>query len=402
MRWFAVLAASLAVHAGALAAMPAGDGPLRPRAVTPRVELVDVDLDVVATPAPPVEAIEVSFFEVAPAEPTVAPPLDAPVAIAVAEPGRSHAAVPAAPPAAAATPAGDGALLATSATTGAEAAAAAEPGAVDPASAMSMRQGKADLSIPTEVIARVADGAYVPPDRIAAELQPQRDGSYVKNDLVFTASIEPDGTVHFTDKANFNYKFHIPNPVKIVRGAGRHLASWTEDPYGVSTGMNANKNREGTDDDGDGKLDEGDTFTIFSAGFDLTDWAMRSNGEDPYTARKAAFLDRTRDDRVEIGSKYRADQLEVADQYMLDHLRALWKDPALDVAARRVAIFELWDDCAETGEARVIEAAVRARAALDRFVRTKLPEDGAAAYTADELARLNARRRSRAVFAPYR
>lgn len=401
MRWFTVLAASLAGHTAVLAAVPAGGARLVPRGVAQRVEPVEVQvewLDVAVEEPPPVE---VALVELAPAPETET------VTVAETETATetvTETVTEAVTVTEAATAAGTETAIVTGHATGSETGTGTGTGTEveTGVGAMSMRQGKPDLSLPTGsgVITAIINRPSPPPEDIAAELEPQRDGTHVKNDLVFVATVEPDGNVKFEDKPNFRYKFHLPNPVKIARGVKRHLASWAEDPTGVATDR-TKKNRDGTDDDHDGKLDEGDTVTILSGGFDLTDWAMRSQGDDPYTSRKMAFLDRTRTDRVAIGGKYRADQLDAADQYMLDHLRALWKRDDLDAEARRAEVFALWDDCAEAGEARVVEAAARARAALYRFVATKLPPGSRDAYTADELARLNATRKSRATFAPY-
>ncbi|MCA9679418.1 MAG: hypothetical protein KC464_30590, partial [Myxococcales bacterium] len=253
----------------------------------------------------------------------------------------------------------------------------------------------ADSDVIAKILERPSDPGVAP----SGELIAQRDGSYVKDDLMFVAAVEPDGTVHFDDKPNFNYKFHLPIPTPSQ--VKHHLAHWVEDPYGGAVGQYASVNRDGTDDDNDGKLDEGQTVRVLSGGFDVTDWVMRSHGEDPYSSRKLAFLDRTRDERVQIGQVYRTRQLEAADQYMLAHLTKLWRRDDLDAAARREAIFELWDDCAETGEEAVVAAAVRARAALLRFVDVTLPRGSDDAFTDDEVARFNARRRSAATFAPY-
>ena len=71
-----------------------------------------------------------------------------------------------------------------------------------------------------------------------------------------------------------------------------------------------------------------------------------------------------------------------------------------DEAARRRRFFELWADCAETGEPELVEGARRRARCSVRFVQVKLK--GAAGFTAEELAKLNATRRSKAAFDPYR
>ena len=82
---------------------------------------------------------------------------------------------------------------------------------------------------------------------------------------------------------------------------------------------------------------------------------------------------------------------------MQRNLERVWATIA-EVEARKRAVFELWDECEELGDEEAKEATEQARAVLVRWVQTKLR--GADAFTAGELARLNARRTSKAVFAP--
>jgi hypothetical protein len=76
----------------------------------------------------------------------------------------------------------------------------------------------------------------------------------------------------------------------------------------------------------------------------------------------------------------------------------LWST-ARDLAERKRGLFELWDDCAETGSDELVAGGTAARAIVIGAIRARLR--GADAYTASELAQLNAIRRSKAVFAPY-
>ena len=62
---------------------------------------------------------------------------------------------------------------------------------------------------------------------------------------------------------------------------------------------------------------------------------------------------------------------------------------------RRAALFTAWDECEED---RVGD---EARAAVVDFIRDRLPSGSPDAFGASELQELNARRRSRARFAPY-
>jgi hypothetical protein len=139
---------------------------------------------------------------------------------------------------------------------------------------------------------------------------------------------------------------------------------------------------------------------ILSGGFDLTDGLMRRHGIDPYASRKLAFLDSTRDERVAIGQRHRAEQREQAARIMKQNLERL-AATVLDPIARKRALFDLWDECIETGGEADVAAGAASRKLVVGFIRAHHPAGTPAAYTREELAALNARKQSRAVFAPY-
>lgn len=136
------------------------------------------------------------------------------------------------------------------------------------------------------------------------------------------------------------------------------------------------------------------------ASFDVTDAMMRRQGIDPYASYKLKVLDETREERVAIGKRYRTQQLARAKQHVQKHLDRLWATTS-DPAERKRGLFELWDDCAETGTAELVVAGAAARAHVIGFIRARLPAGSADAYTAAELARFNKQRKSRAPFSPY-
>jgi hypothetical protein len=174
-------------------------------------------------------------------------------------------------------------------------------------------------------------------------MAPIGGGRYRNREESFTIDIEPDGTVAIKDKPGF-----------VFEGLGGR--------------------------------------------FDITDMIMRARGEDPYAWAKLHFLDKTRDERAAIGRVYRSAQLGRSAQLMLANIDRLWA-MTRDPRARRDGLFELWDDCAETGDAELLAGADAARLMVIVEIRARL--HGADAYTADELARLNAHRTSIAPFAPY-
>ena len=132
--------------------------------------------------------------------------------------------------------------------------------------------------------------------------------------------------------------------------------------------------------------------------FDATDALMRAVGIDPYAAHKLEVLDRTRDTRAILQKRATQDRLAHAAQLMQGHIDRLWRSTQ-DLAARKQGLFELWDDCAESGSDEVLAGAGDARRIVVGWIQLKLL--GADAYTAQDLARLNARRRSQARFEPY-
>lgn len=175
----------------------------------------------------------------------------------------------------------------------------------------------------------------------------QRDGTgYKSTHETFTAKIDPDGTAHLKDTPNLQ----------------RH-------------GLTAT--------------------------FDGTDALMRAVGQDPYSSAKLKYLDDTREQRYEIGRRYKHEQLARSAVLAKQQLDAMWTHtPAL--ADRKEALFELWDDCAEPSDGESTDQIEGGRAARDMivgFIRTRMT--GANAFTTGELAALNARRRSSARFAPY-
>ncbi len=126
---------------------------------------------------------------------------------------------------------------------------------------------------------------------------------------------------------------------------------------------------------------------------DSQDKFMLDHGVDPYARNKIAYLDRTRDQRVAIGKRYRSEQLKKSVVYMQQHIARLFASTT-DVQKRKEGLFELWDECAETGDPEVIAGGEAARAFVMSYVRGKLP------FTPDEIRAFNARRQSKQPFAP--
>jgi len=243
------------------------------------------------------------------------------------------------------------------------------------------------------------DAGGPPPPEVEAtgRLAPHGGGRYRSNEGVFSADVAADGSVKIKDHRNLNVHLALPRPKQIGRG----IADWYESdkgPYGADGKQTLEKQVSGSVD----KEDRSKTAVVpvLGGGFDITDKLMRRHGQDPYAARKLAYLDATRDERVEIGNRHRAEQLAQVAKLMQKNLDRMWASvPAL--ADRKAALFEMWDECAETGEPAVVEAGAAARKLVVGFIRARLPAGSANAYTAAELAGYNQKRHSTQEFAPY-
>lgn len=234
-------------------------------------------------------------------------------------------------------------------------------------------------------------------------------GTYRSDQGVFVGKVNPDGSVKLTDKPNLNVRLALPTP----KSLGRALASWYERDKGPlgregDTAMarqiqvTSGASTDPPDPVTSRNKDRAPTVIVpvLGGGFDATDWLMRRHGQDPYASKKLAFLDATRDERVQIGNRHRAQQLKQATQLMQHNLDALWA-AALDPAARKRALFELWDECAETGDPDLVAGGQAARRLVIGFLRSHLPAGSAFAFTPDELAAFARAKHSQATFQPY-
>jgi len=243
-------------------------------------------------------------------------------------------------------------------------------------------RGRDALRVPTAALERIAGGAEgiprsvvetntpgmsgigaLAPSLVTATITPGGRGSYKVDDLVFNGKIAPDGSVSIKDKRNLQHQFKSWSHIKkVLRTAG--------------------------------------PLALLAIDFDITDALMRKKKIDPYASRKLAFLDETRDARVELGTEYRKQVLARTSEIVRQNLEAMWAMTS-DPAARRTALFEMWDEVDETGEEELVAAGTAARASIIGFLRARVPAAGSTAFTASELAAFNGKRHSRAVFAPY-
>ncbi len=243
-----------------------------------------------------------------------------------------------------------------------------------------------------------------PADETTGQLAPSGNGTHESDQGPFIAKVARDGTVKIKDKQNFHIHIALPSPKQL----GRMVGDWYMDPnkpVGFLPPDHIEKAPvlDSGENGGSGKKpDHGEVSTvpIVAGGFDVTDALMRGQGIDPYASKKLKFLDSTRAERVQIGKRHRTEQLAMAPEIMKRNLDRLWARVA-DPAVRREALFELWDECAETGTEELVSAGQAARKLVDGFILARLPAGSPDAFTPAELTAFNRRRSSTAVFAPY-
>lgn len=141
---------------------------------------------------------------------------------------------------------------------------------------------------------------------------------------------------------------------------------------------------------------------LFRGRLSVDDSMMRDHVGDPYASRKLKLLDSTRNERAAIRAKHRDQQMDQVVMILQTNLEGAWA-ASHDASARKQALFDLWDEIAEPDpiDDRAVLATRRAREEVVAFIRARLPQVGRDAYTADEIAVLNARKQSTVAFAPY-
>ncbi len=358
-------------------------------------------------PVPPTPTIE--LFEAAPVEVTF---LDVPAIAAIPEAAPETIEIAPEPrPEAAAITTGTATTktgIATSGTTGTDTGPdtpTGTPGKKNPL--MEMRKGapvRLTVGVPT---GRWDGREHAPetygPDIDSGRLDADGGGTFRSDEGPFTAKVERDGSVKLKDKANLSIRFALPRPKR----AGRAIASWYQNknkPVGQLPPDKITKDSVLNSGEASGHLDRkpdhgGAPIPVVGGGFDITDALMRNKGIDPYASKKLEYLDSTRDQRVQIGQRHRAKQLEQAAVIMKGNLGRVWSLPTPE--ARREALFELWDECAETGTDDLIAAGRAARTLVIGVIRSRLPAGSVDAFTAADLATFNRKRQSKATFAPY-
>ncbi len=116
---------------------------------------------------------------------------------------------------------------------------------------------------------------------------------------------------------------------------------------------------------------------------------------------KRDYLENTFFERMGMRARYRTASIEVAIAHLPRYLAAIWLYEEWPIQLRKRILFELWDECAESGDDELVEGGRQARAIITTFVNRYVPNDGQTAYTEQELRALNNERTSAETFAPY-
>lgn len=196
-------------------------------------------------------------------------------------------------------------------------------------------------------------------------------------------------------------------PPPVARAPGEMLlppwfGSWVIERPGYTASIGA----DGTLDFGE-RLISGTDFVDPVQGigprftFDATDIVMRWIGEDPYSYDKLKILDSTRARREQIKRMHDEDIMERALVDLPAYLEAIWRTRKWSETTRRQILFELWDEAAEDGNELVSYGGNAARNIIARYIARRLARGSRHGFTRRELVVLNARRTSRARFAPY-
>ena len=135
--------------------------------------------------------------------------------------------------------------------------------------------------------------------------------------------------------------------------------------------------------------------------FDVAEALVRIGGLDPCAYDKVAVEDVTTPLRERLARGHRGFVLSQAASQVKSELEALDQRTDLTPAALHETLFRRWDGLPEDQGALEDEKTAQARAQIMKFAAHRFPAGTAAAFTAEELERFNAQRRSHQVFSPY-
>jgi hypothetical protein len=206
--------------------------------------------------------------------------------------------------------------------------------------------GQATQAALTRDLAAVANSFAHLKAREHPKLKRRSDGSYTYEGGVFQATVRPDGNVEFRDTA-------IGGELKL-----------SPVPFVYTADLN-----------------------------DLVEKHVL--GHELYSAEKQWLIEETRELRDQLASEYRRREQQGANRELEQVLRSVLDNEKLTLAKKHEAIFLLWQDCGEDGQAEAHRQAVK------RFVRRYMPKGSAVGFLADELEHFNTSRGQLQRFEPY-
>jgi len=265
-----------------------------------------------------------------------------------------------------------------------------------------------------------------PPVTIAHDkkLESAPGGRAVIRDPVAIVDVEKDGYAHVNSTPDVDIHFHVPLPslhsiryseraiAGLENDVGKGIRDWYADPTkemrkGPATELPDHLKAVPGQCDQWGALNcEPEPMpaprqgTIASGKADLTAYLAKKLGVgDVYSTRKRKLLDSTIDERAQRGEVYRTQQLKRAPELVRKNLVRLWASTQ-EPAARREALFTMWDECAE-GEGSLGEAGELARKEVIDWIVAYLPKGSPGAFSDEDVRRLSAHRTSKQAFDPY-
>jgi hypothetical protein len=158
----------------------------------------------------------------------------------------------------------------------------------------------------------------------------------------FRMRVDRDGTAHLTDRPNLHFSVGT-SAAEIEEGRAEE---WLEAHHEQSNAVDMKVPPVGA--------------TIMR--FDVTDWAMRVGGQDPYAYEKLKVLDATRDARAQIRARHREQQAMQTPALVRASLDSI---AALAPGLRSAGLVELWRDCDDSKAGEI------ARATIVEYVRTR-------------------------------
>jgi hypothetical protein len=272
-----------------------------------------------------------------------------------------------------------------------------------PAAAPPARPAARPPSLLTPVIAGKREQA------VKYTLRPASGGGYEWDDPRFSAKVERDGRVSFSDhrlSKNWRYLPVMPEPhppgtptlersVRKILGERQRPTEPLPEPRPKHEPV---ATPEAPQSERDRKYQAEYpmiTLVMSTTTLDLTDEYYRWVGEDPYRREKARFLAATFDVRLAMAARAEAADLRTSISELPERLAQIWGDTSQPPAARRRIICALWTELRRDGKGD------EAGKVITTFVRTKLAAGSKDAYPPAELNACAAGQASAPRFAPY-